>query len=267
MKSFLKRIVRTLGYDVTTFPAGSQRVDAHLSMLLNRLEIDCVLDVGANRGQFGSLLRRIGYSGGIVSFEPVAACFEELHHATRNDPLWEARQLALGESDCTLPIHVTASTDFSSFLVPNEYCRNTFGNGPVQTATEDVRVRRLDEVLDEEPLARRSSRIFLKMDTQGYDREVLSGAAACMDRIIAVQSELSVRPVYDAAPRYLDALQWFESAGYELTGLFPVNRDRALRVIEMDCVMARASALDRLIDESGRELTGSAARRPLEVGA
>jgi FkbM family methyltransferase len=248
IKSLLRKTVRALGYDVTTFPAGSRRIEAHLSMLLARLGIDCVLDVGANRGQFGSLLRGIGYAGPIVSFEPVTACFQQLRHAARNDPLWDTRQLALGECNGTLPIHVTASTDFSSFLVPNEYCRATFGDGPVQTATEDVRVRRLDEMLDEEPRACRATRIFLKMDTQGYDHQVLSGAAGWLDRIIAVQSELSVRPIYEGAPRYLDALRWFEAAGYELSGLFTVNRDRELRVVEMDCVMVRRHVCDDQVD-------------------
>jgi FkbM family methyltransferase len=268
IKSALKRVVRALGYNITTYPAGTERIEAHLSQLLPRLGVDCILDVGANRGQFGQLLRGIGYDGPIVSFEPVTTCFEQLDRAARKDRLWHVHQMALGASDCTLPIHVTASTDFSSFLVPNEYCRATFGAGPVHTATEEVRVRRLDEVLNEEPLASRATRIFLKMDTQGYDHQVFAGAADCMDRIIAVQSELSVRPVYDDTPRYLDVLQRLESAGFELTGVFPVNRDRALRVIEMDCVMARCCAPERVSgSQNRRELGDSSDAHPLEAAS
>jgi FkbM family methyltransferase len=208
-------------------------------MLLDWLAVDCVLDVGANCGQYGRMLRGIGYSGTIISFEPVARSYQELCEASQGDSRWLTLPLALGELEGTAPIHVTASTDFSSFLRPNEYCRATFGEGPIETGVEHVRVRRLDDVLQEHAQAAGAARIFLKMDTQGYDQQVIQGASGCLERIVAVQSELSVRPVYDGAPRYLESLQWLEAAGYELTGLFTVNRDRELRLIEMDCVMVR----------------------------
>jgi FkbM family methyltransferase len=242
LKALLKQTVRRLGYDITTFPRGSERIEAHLSMLLDRLAVDCVLDVGANCGQYGRMLRGIGYSGTIISFEPVAECYRELREVSKGDSRWLTLPLALGEFEGTAPIHVTASTDFSSFLVPNEYCRTTFGAGPTQTGVEHVRVRRLDDVLTDHPVAGSAARIFLKMDTQGYDQQVIQGASGCLERIVAVQSELSVRPVYDGAPRYLESLQRLEAAGYELTGLFTVNRDRELRLIEMDCVMVRRGA-------------------------
>ena len=50
----------------------------HLKSLLKILDINCVLDVGANRGQFAHELRAIGYGGDIISFEPVNREFEVL---------------------------------------------------------------------------------------------------------------------------------------------------------------------------------------------
>jgi hypothetical protein len=41
-----------------------------LKQVLDKGEVNCVLDVGANRGQFASILRKIGYGGQIISFEP-----------------------------------------------------------------------------------------------------------------------------------------------------------------------------------------------------
>lgn len=237
----LKRLARALGYNITRFPHGCEILQAHLRMLLPRLDVDCVVDVGANSGQYGQMLRSIGYAGRIISFEPVSSCYQKLAQVAARDGNWETFQLALGEADAVLPINVTSSTDFSSFLTPNEYCSSTFGEGPRVAHVEQVPVRRLDDVLDDLPQITGHSRLYLKMDTQGFDQAVLRGAADCMDRIVALQSELSVKPVYGGAVRYLDALREFEEAGFEVSGLFPVNRDRNLRLVEVDCVMVRES--------------------------
>ena len=241
IRRWLKSTLRAWGYDVTTFPQGCARVEAHLSLLLPRLDVDCVLDVGANEGQYGRMLRSIGYRGQIISFEPVQSCYQKLAARASCDPAWQTFPCALGDADTCLPIHVTASTDFSSFLKPNEYSAATFGTGPGVEHVEEVPVRRLDGLLADHPELAQYRRVFLKMDTQGYDQAVLRGASGCLERIAGLQSELSVRPVYAGAIRYLDALQRFEEAGFELTGVFPINRDRDLMLVELDCVMVRRS--------------------------
>ena len=44
-------------------------------VLLPFLAVDCVFDVGAHVGEYSTSLRRAGYSGDIVSFEPVSGSF------------------------------------------------------------------------------------------------------------------------------------------------------------------------------------------------
>ena len=69
-----------------------------LQRLLERLEVDCVIDVGANRGQYHDQLRdAVGYRGRIVSVEPMSALATGLEtRANREDPLWEIHACALG---------------------------------------------------------------------------------------------------------------------------------------------------------------------------
>lgn len=259
IRRWLKSTLRAWGYDVTTYPQGSARVEAHLSLLLPRLDVDCVLDVGANEGQYGRMLRSIGYQGQIVSFEPVQSCYQKLAARASRDPAWRTFPCALGDADACLPIHVTASTDFSSFLRPNEYGALTFGTGPSVEHVEEVPVRRLDGLFAEHPELDEHRRVFLKMDTQGYDQAVLRGASGCLQRIAGLQSELSVRPVYAGAIRYLDALQRFEEAGFELTGVFPINRDRDLMLVELDCVMVRRPAASPAEAAQGGQRTARSA--------
>jgi hypothetical protein len=110
--------------------------------------------------------------------------------------------------------------------------------------TEVVPVRRLDELLPE--VTSPGERLFLKSDTQGYDMHVVRGARGVLNRVVGLQVELSVRQVYIGSPGYLEGIAELNSLGYEVTGLFPVQRDPAERVVNCDCVMIRADEADRL---------------------
>lgn len=107
-----------------------------------------------------------------------------------------------------------------------------------------IEIRRLDGIFDEilEPVAR--PRVFLKIDTQGFDVEVMKGAAGCMERILGLQSEVSVVPIYDGMPHYTEALAYYESCGFSLMNLFIVSRTGKQNILEYDCLMARLDELD-----------------------
>jgi len=212
---------------------------SHLSSLLSKLDVDCVLDVGANIGYYGRILRWIGYDGWIVSFEPVADVFRQLSEATRDDPKWRAFDFALGAREETRDIGVAENSVLSSFLEPSEYQTATLGQQSNVTERQRVPVHMLDSVLAQCLDGIADPRIFLKLDTQGWDMEVLSGSMETLRRALGVQVELSIKALYDGSPDWRDTITWLNQQGFELTGLFTVIRDPALRVIEQDCVMAR----------------------------
>jgi FkbM family methyltransferase len=229
--------VKQRGVRLFARATGVESLATHLAALLRLLEVDCVLDVGANRGQYARLLRRIGYRGRIVSFEPVPESFAVLRRLAGNDRKWTTVPFALGAEDALLPIHVTAVTEFSSLRTPTDYARRTFPGSAV-TRTVDVPVHRLDDVWAEHVGTAR--RVHLKLDTQGYDQQVLEGAREVLDRVASVQTELAVKAVYEGVPRYAEAIPRLEACGFELTGVFPVLRDGQLRIVELDCVMRRS---------------------------
>jgi FkbM family methyltransferase len=207
---------------------------AVLRALLERLAIDCVVDVGAHTGGFGLALRSLGYTGEIVSFEPVAASFAALE--ARAD--WEVHRLALGSAAGTATLNVARAANFTSFLEPNAFSVEHFGDSSV-AHTEEVPVRRLDEVFV--PAGRR---VLLKTDTQGWDLEVLAGASGVLDAVLAVQVELSLRPLYEGAPGWLDALATLRALGFRPAQLTSVGRDDSLGLLELDCLLVRDGARD-----------------------
>src|SRR3954465_2500661 len=72
---------------------------------------DAVLDIGANAGQFAAALRGVGYRGRLISFEPQPPAFASLKAKADADPTWECHQVALGEADGDLPMHMSAFSE------------------------------------------------------------------------------------------------------------------------------------------------------------
>jgi FkbM family methyltransferase len=239
---------RRFGYDVVRAgPDGSVHANAgslssQLRFILSTLDIDCFIDVGAHAGEFGRFLRKLGYKGLIVSFEPVGHVFAKLEQEAKRDGNWLAYRLALGSERAMLPMRVASGTMLSSFLDTSDYGKHYYQENGDLIKVEEVPVVRLDDFLrDELPESRR--RRVLKIDTQGYDLQVAAGAEGCMANVLALQTEVAVQQCYDGAPTYLDSIGYFTERGFELSGLFPVAFDwESLTVIEFDCLMVRTGA-------------------------
>jgi len=209
--------------------------ELHLKSVLEKYCVDLVLDVGANQGQFVETLRKF-YKGKVISFEPVSTVFDKLQNAAAVDPQWDVYNLALGSRNGTQTLNVSQSSVFSSFLKINDYCHDRFGSNAETIREEVVPVRRLDEVLEQLVPEANRARIFLKMDTQGYDQEVYKGLGNLVKHIVGLQTEVSVIQVYNNMCPWTESIRFFETEGFGVIGLFPVNRD-TLRVIEYDCMM------------------------------
>jgi FkbM family methyltransferase len=221
---------------------GKHLVALHIAGILRRYQVNCVLDVGANRGQYARSLRKFGYRGYIVSFEPVPEDFAALSSAAAADPKWTVHQMALGSADGVLPMNVTPGT-MSSLLPPSEFGSERYERFHNITMM-DVQVRRLDELLASITSHVPDPRLYLKLDTQGYDLEVFAGLSDRVHELVGMQSEVAFMKIYEGMPRMPEALAVYEAAGFEVTALYPVSRERrTARVLEFDCVMVRADAV------------------------
>lgn len=238
-KSLLQKWASRVGYELSPLPPQSERLDIHLKTLFERLNINCVFDVGANRGQYGRFLRELGFKGRIISFEPVTTDFEILANQASTDINWQAHQIALGERESERFINITSDSLFNSFLDPNEFIKE---QGLRVIQQERVKIQPLDNLFHKSLEGLYQPQPYLKLDTQGYDFMVLNGTKSVIDRIVALQIELSVKPVYEKMSYYLDSIARLEKLGFEVTGLFPIARDNALRVVEFDCVMVKSTA-------------------------
>jgi FkbM family methyltransferase len=247
----LRQLLRRSGFDIVRYPRHAdpsaaqpshRSLGAHLITIFRHAKIDCVLDVGAHEGQYGRLLRACGYDGQIVSFEPVTANARTLRKHARLDENWTLMQYALGETEDEAPIYVSRRSDLASFRPLSSYAKGLWPDGTVIDDVERVVRRRLDNVLADDLRSWSDRRLFLKIDTQGCERDVIAGAGAYLTQFRGIQVEASVKPIYEEVTSYLEMLSLLEAHGFELTGIFPVTRDEDLRIVELDCVMLRSLA-------------------------
>jgi FkbM family methyltransferase len=208
-----------------------------LRTIIDQYQVDLVLDVGANIGQFALGMRRL-YKGPIISFEPVSRTFALLQNIAPDDKNWYKFNFALGSESGEQYMNVYEMDQLNSLFETNEDTIQRFGaeaDGPVK---ELVQIRRLDDIVDEMPFNIRTKKIFLKTDTQGYDMEVFKGARSIWDNIVAIQAEVYQRPVYDQAPPWTENIKEYTQAGFRFAGLYPVVRD-GLYYRSSDCLMVK----------------------------
>jgi FkbM family methyltransferase len=236
----LRGSLRSLGFDIVRYPPRLS-LQWDVMLLFDRLGVNCVLDVGANHGQYARSLRGWGYRGDIVSFEPVPDVFESLRNAMAGDTSWRGYPWALGDADGEAEIHVAdGDAQASSFLSFKEDGTTRWGDAHRVVRSVRVPVRRLDTILGEATNHIASPRIYLKLDTQGFDLRVVTGAGARLRDVPALQTELAVHQFYEGMTSIGDALNRYRDLGYATTAMYPVSREfDDLRVIEFDWVMVR----------------------------
>ncbi|MBN1385113.1 MAG: FkbM family methyltransferase [Elusimicrobia bacterium] len=246
IKRAINRILRYgFGYEIKkTEYLEDSTFSYHLAKLFKKLDICCVLDVGANEGGFGEFLRNnICYDGWLISFEPVRKLFDRLQIKTEKDPRWIAYNFALGSKIAEVEINVMKEHSFSSFLTPDHSVVTKFAEENKVDYKQVVTVKTLDSIIGMLRAKCFINNVYLKMDTQGYDMEVIKGAEETLPSILALQTELALRRTYRNMPGYLDVLQTLNEKGFDITGMYPVMRDASLSIIEFDCVMINNTLL------------------------
>ncbi len=214
-----------------------------LVALLSKLDVDSLVDVGANDGHFGSRLRRHGYRGRLLSFEPAPSVYERLARRSSADKRWDAFRVALGDREGAALLNLTAATGFNSFLRPNSLALQLFEAGTEIQGEVRVSVDRLDRILPTLLPQIKQQRVFLKVDTQGYDLNVLRGAGRQLESIVGVQVEMAMTPLYEGAPLYDDVVEFLEARGFALIAAFPVTwNSKEPRALEYDGMFLRKDA-------------------------
>jgi len=233
-----KQLLRRMGYDLSRIDRASHPL-ARRKMLLETNAVDVVLDVGANAGQFAMETRRdVGFSGRIISFEPLSSAFELLQNNAGGDPLWQVINCALGSAESSQEINV-AGNSYSSSLLNMLSAHLRAAPDSRYVAKERIEVRSLDSMFD--GLCSGDDSVYLKIDTQGYESEVIRGAEEALARIGTVQLEMSLVPLYEGQGTFADLHGLLSEKGFRLVSVEPGFSDPALgQMLQVDGIYHRS---------------------------
>lgn len=228
MKSLIRKVSRAFGIDIVKYyPTPIERARAIPSnqkgagfiKMLTFHEIDLVLDVGANVGQFAGELFEKGYQGKVVSFEPLSSAYNQLVEKSKSKSNWVvAERCAIGEEQGEIEINISNNSESSSIL-PILKTHVDAASNSVYVDSEKVKIFKLSDLAAH--YVEQSQSTLLKIDTQGYEDNVLKGAKEIIPKIKGIHLELSLVPLYEGQVLFEDMLREIKSMGFSLYNLYP----------------------------------------------
>jgi FkbM family methyltransferase len=220
MKNTIRKLLHILGLDLRAY---SSSYHAKVKQLLDYHQIDLVLDVGANTGQYFKFLRTAGYYGRVVSFEPLSDAYFQLIKMSKKYPKWEiATRTAIGNLEGEISINIASNSQSSSLLQMLDRHKETFPES-AYVGSETVKITKLDCIAPHYLAG--NNRIFLKLDVQGYEQQVLEGATGVLPQVKGIQLEMSLVPLYEGELLFTEMLDYMKNLGYALHYLSPVIFD------------------------------------------
>lgn len=243
MRKLIRKIARNFGIEITRY-LPSSIPSAQLAKSLEMAGINLVFDIGANEGQFAREIRENGYSGKIISFEPLSNARRTLCAFASVDSTWEVHdQSAIGDQDGEIEIHI-AGNSVSSSVLPMLESHSSAAVDSAYVDSERVPIARLDSVARH--YVTPESKLFIKIDTQGYEWQVLEGAYETLQQSRGVLCELSLVPLYDAQRLWRDIVDRLDAEGFILWALQKGFTDpRTGQSLQMDGIFLRRDILKR----------------------
>ncbi len=247
MKKALRNFTRRFGIDIVRYyPTPEERAKAidfdgensSFLKLFTLNSIDLVLDVGANTGQFAIDFFKTGYDGKIVSFEPLSSAYSELVTASKLYSDWiVAERCAIGDTNGEIEINISKNPQSSSILPMLQSHLDASPNS-LYVGSEKVKVYRLSDVAAQ--YVTKAKAVFLKIDVQGFENQVLSGAVEILPKIKGMQLEMSLVPLYQGETLFDEMLDKMRTIGFKLYNIYPGFTDyRTGRMLQCNGIFFR----------------------------
>lgn len=218
---------------------GENPHDVIIKYLMADNNIDTIIDVGANIGQFGIDMRNSGFSGQIISFEPGSNEYAFLSKNSKKRPPWESMNLALGSANGRQILNVSGNDGLSSSFYSIEPIH--LDNFPTSriTRTEEVLISTLDRQI--EHLKLDPKKMLLKLDVQGYELEVLRGSRKNLSQIPFCFLEVSLIPLYKEEKTLLPVLTFLADYGHYVIDIYRGTRGKKGELLQID-VLTRGTS-------------------------
>lgn len=228
MRNYIRNLVKKSGFDVVRYRSHQ---------IIHHYKFDLVFDIGANAGQYAMELRALGYQGTIISFEPLSQAFKALEKNAKNDAKWQVFNCALGNMDGQSTINISENSGSSSIYDINDISIEAQADTQY-IGKETIQVKRLDSVFTD--FYTGNQQVFLKIDTQGYEMNVLEGGLDALQHANGLQIEMSLFPVYKNSELFDEMLEYINNKGFRLVHIKPgfANPETGI-MLQLDAIFLR----------------------------
>ena len=180
---------------------------------LEKLDIQTVIDIGANEGQFIKKIRKVLPQVKIFAFEPIPSCFAKIGASVKNADV-TAFNIALSNEEGSTEINISNNLASSSFLEMKELHKTSFPES-IFIGKETVALKRLDNVLLDYNLKKN---LLIKLDVQGYEEKVILGGEKTFAAASALLVETIFEPLYENQWLFDDIHNHFTNNGFKFMG-------------------------------------------------
>lgn len=182
-------------------------INSARSFYIKEKKVDLLIDVGASDGRYSMDIRDGGYSGQIESFEPLKYSFLRLKNNSNGDLNWNFHNIALSNFTGTSELKISQNLSSSSLLDMGALHEKAAPSSK-HISTQKIEVRELDSFHFE------GQSIYLKIDTQGLELNVLRGAGSIVNRCKYIELEVSFSPLYEGQPSHMEVLETMDKLNF-----------------------------------------------------
>ncbi len=213
MQDLIQKILNKNGVQIKRYPGDDIK---RRMKLVDKYNIDTLFDIGANEGQYACLMREYGYKKKIISFEPLKSAFEKLKYVSSKDNNWLINNYALGNENTTSMINIAGNSWSSSILNMLPSHLNVAPESKY-VAQEKIEIKKLDSIFNS--FCNNEDKVMIKIDVQGFEKNVLDGANESLNNIKIIQLEMSIIPLYENEMIFVDMINYLDNNGFKLFSL------------------------------------------------
>jgi FkbM family methyltransferase len=231
--------LQKFGWDIHRHSPQDHR-SFQINQCLQYINAELVFDIGANAGEFAEETRDAGFNGKIVSVEPLSTAHELLEVSAQHDSKWIIHpRCAIGDFNGEIEINISENS-VSSSVLPMLDSHSDAAEGSAYIGSEKVPIVRLDDLFKEYVSTKAVNSFFIKIDTQGFEWQVLDGAPEALKNAHGILCELSLAPLYEGQKLWRDIIDRLESEGFILWAVLKGFTDyRNGRSLQVDAVFLR----------------------------
>lgn len=237
MKKFFKlfKLIKSLKF-INGLIFGVAATIEHIPILKSLNKVNTIIDIGANKGQFTLAARSVYPEGNIISFEPLSGPAEIFNKVFTKDQNIVLHQSAIGPQKDTVEMHVSNREDSSSLLPIGNNQLSMFP-GTEESHIEEIKVAPLHKFLSKEDLL--NKRVFVKIDVQGYELEVLRGSKNLIDEFDYIYVECSFVELYEGQVLADDVIEYLSNYSFKLEGVYNMYYDKKGIAIQADFLFSK----------------------------